>query len=540
MADLDQVAERLRNHIQNTSASYGPGPVLLTVIDGSGQFVNGYVWCTFGDKSVQCIAPAGVGDLRTATSAAPMIIWAWPPNPNQAAGFYLAIGFAQNGATSNGFPAGRIPPSVTTVINDPDGNPISGSGTVTSVDFTASPGSVFNVSGAPVTTSGTIALSMDSQAANIVLAGPSSGGAATPAFRSLVSDDIPSLAASKIASGTLALARGGTNADLSATGPGFLYQASSGANVTVVSAYDVIKKAGSAATQRRNLNFIDGTGISITVSDNAGTGNTDVTIDASGGSGANTALSNLASVAINTSLVSDTDNTDSLGSASVKWAATHTNLLNLEERSAPSTPASGDVYIYADALHNERQISSLGQDDIKHHGDFAGFKSVASSTSEEVMYSRTIKANSLGAYGAWESIFRGSIYNESGANRTFVVRAYVGGTGGTKVYDSGSLTCNGTRRFPFKLVMGGANTGATNAQSVQCAFTDWNSTKNGVTATSSTPVDQAAGAITNNETARDTTADMDITFTIQLGTSNADLRAQRIYALTHGPYNATS
>jgi hypothetical protein len=36
-------------------------------------------------------------------------------------------------------------------------------------------------------------------------------------------------------------------------------------------------------------------------------------------SGANTALSNLASVAINTSLISDTTNTDSLGSSTVLW-----------------------------------------------------------------------------------------------------------------------------------------------------------------------------------------------------------------------------
>ncbi len=39
-----------------------------------------------------------------------------------------------------------------------------------------------------------------------------------------------------------------------------------------------------------------------------------------GGSGANTALSNLAAVAINTSLISDTDNTDALGSAAVGWS----------------------------------------------------------------------------------------------------------------------------------------------------------------------------------------------------------------------------
>lgn len=39
----------------------------------------------------------------------------------------------------------------------------------------------------------------------------------------------------------------------------------------------------------------------------------------SGGGGANTALSNLAAVAINTSLVSDTNDTDDLGSASIQW-----------------------------------------------------------------------------------------------------------------------------------------------------------------------------------------------------------------------------
>lgn len=38
------------------------------------------------------------------------------------------------------------------------------------------------------------------------------------------------------------------------------------------------------------------------------------------GSGANTALSNLASVAINTTLVSDTDNTDALGTAAISWS----------------------------------------------------------------------------------------------------------------------------------------------------------------------------------------------------------------------------
>ena len=65
-----------------------------------------------------------------------------------------------------------------------------GGGTVTSVAVSA-PADVFNVSGSPVTTSGAIALTFDNQAANTLLAGPTSGAAASPAFRGLVGTDIP-------------------------------------------------------------------------------------------------------------------------------------------------------------------------------------------------------------------------------------------------------------------------------------------------------------------------------------------------------------
>lgn len=51
---------------------------------------------------------------------------------------------------------------------------------------------------------------------------------------------------------------------------------------------------------------------------------------AASGGGANTALSNLASVAINTSLVSDTDNTDDLGSASIGWKDTYTRTVKFD------------------------------------------------------------------------------------------------------------------------------------------------------------------------------------------------------------------
>jgi len=69
--------------------------------------------------------------------------------------------------------------------------PISTVGSVTSVGLSLP--SIFTVSGSPVTTSGTLTGTLATQTANKIFAGPSSGSAATPTFRTLVSADIPSL-----------------------------------------------------------------------------------------------------------------------------------------------------------------------------------------------------------------------------------------------------------------------------------------------------------------------------------------------------------
>ena len=79
-----------------------------------------------------------------------------------------------------------------------------GAGTVTSVGLTVPTG--FSVTGSPVTTSGTLAVSLESQAKNKVLASPTSA-AGVPSFRELDASDIPSLNASKINAGTLDAAR---------------------------------------------------------------------------------------------------------------------------------------------------------------------------------------------------------------------------------------------------------------------------------------------------------------------------------------------
>ena len=68
------------------------------------------------------------------------------------------------------------------------------SGTVTSVGLSdTSTTAIYAITGSPITSSGTIDLTLKTQSANKVLAGPTTGSAAQPAFRALVANDIPSL-----------------------------------------------------------------------------------------------------------------------------------------------------------------------------------------------------------------------------------------------------------------------------------------------------------------------------------------------------------
>lgn len=64
-------------------------------------------------------------------------------------------------------------------------------GTVTSVALSLP--NIFSVSGSPITTSGTLTGSLATQTANYVFAGPTTGAAAAPTFRSLVAADVPDL-----------------------------------------------------------------------------------------------------------------------------------------------------------------------------------------------------------------------------------------------------------------------------------------------------------------------------------------------------------
>lgn len=71
---------------------------------------------------------------------------------------------------------------------------VIGSGSVTSVALAdGSAVSIFTISGSPVITAGTLTFTLNTEPANMVFAGPGSGSAAQPTFRSLVSADIPQI-----------------------------------------------------------------------------------------------------------------------------------------------------------------------------------------------------------------------------------------------------------------------------------------------------------------------------------------------------------
>lgn len=65
------------------------------------------------------------------------------------------------------------------------------SGTLTSASLTMPPD--FSVAGSPITQAGTFSVTRIVQNANTVLAGPSTGSAATPSYRALTPSDIPTL-----------------------------------------------------------------------------------------------------------------------------------------------------------------------------------------------------------------------------------------------------------------------------------------------------------------------------------------------------------
>ena len=104
--------------------------------------------------------------------------------------------------------------SILSAIEKLNGNIAAAGGTVTSVAFSdASTTPIYSISGSPVTSSGTLTQTLTTQSANTVFAGPTTGSAAQPTFRSLVAADIPSLSATYVTQSEVGAANGVASLD---------------------------------------------------------------------------------------------------------------------------------------------------------------------------------------------------------------------------------------------------------------------------------------------------------------------------------------
>jgi hypothetical protein len=124
-----------------------------------------------------------------------------------------------------------------------------GSGTVTSVGLNVP--NIFTVSGSPVTNTGTLSFTLNNQNQRLFLASPTNSNG-TPTFRGIDNVDLPG--------------------ELTST-----------ARVNV-------KKGGVSVGSRRNINFIEGSNVTLSISEDVGNEEIDVTINATGSGGGGSAL----------------------------------------------------------------------------------------------------------------------------------------------------------------------------------------------------------------------------------------------------------
>lgn len=268
-----------------------------------------------------------------------------------------------------------------------------------------------------------------------------------------------------------------------------------------------------------------------------------------GGSGANTALSNLASVAINTSLVSDTDVTDNLGSFGIRWdtlfaatlstghiaaqtmvlgawdvdGAALTPFITLTANNTPTCVLASDVIGTTQAPgDNSTKLATTAYVDSASGGANTALSNLAAVAINTTLISDTDATDSLGSGTVrWLNLFATAIKTGTGAGNTTIISAHdVDGATDTPFI---TLTANNTPTC----VLASAVTGTTQApldNSTKLATTAYVDAATGGGSGANVALSNLAGVAIN------TTLVSDTDVTDNLGTQA--IRWNNIYAAT--------
>ena len=232
----------------HTGSTQNETAVDTTVTKNSSNLVtSGAVWTAIDNLPEPMVFKGSVGDSGTTT---------WANLPTAAAaneGHTYKVITAHTADTK--CPAAKVGDTIisngSAWIVIPSGD--EPSGTVTSVGLSL-PSNEFTVTNSPVTSSGTLTGAWKTQAANKVFAGPASGSAAAPTFRSIVAADLPVASASAagiVSTGAQTFAGQKTfNDTILLSGTGGAVVTSSGSNIqnNVINGGMVIEKANGGYT----------------------------------------------------------------------------------------------------------------------------------------------------------------------------------------------------------------------------------------------------------------------------------------------------